>query len=341
MRQNSLNRRSFNRHASFAGACAAFLLLAASLTDMSVKADEPLVPMGQQTPAVVIGSPAQPLVTPPLVNTPAAPQPVPAAAPVQVSNQPAAAADAPVTAAASAQPVGSVPNVVFGGEALPVEPMPVRKPALHVKSLFFNAQEMESIRKAVEAYVALSSGENSGAMDFLNRLRGGEAPKPGQRYFVYPQFYLESLVYHSAEDWVVRINHTRLTNKQPDTIAGLKILTINKDEVTLEWTPADMQKVADVLRATPNNNVQVNGQRGTVGFTLHTNQTFSSYVMRVLEGKVMPMMLDLAPKPAPGDPANKDAVNKDATNKDDKGLKAPGKPSNQDFLDDILKAKRK
>lgn len=229
------------------------------------------------------------------------------------------------------QPAATDPNspsIVLGGESLKVDTQTAKQKLMpKVRSLFFNERDMESIRKAVAAYTRASSGEGgSEAMDFLRRLQGEEKPKPGQRYFMYPQFFLSSLVYHSSQDWSARINGQYYTNKQPEGV-GIRVTDIDKDKVALEWTPADLHRVEEVWNATTTKDPAVNLSGGKVTFTLKTNQTFSSYVMRVLEGKVKPKVLDLAPK-----------------TKDGKDLPADGKSTSskqgatgqKDFLDELM-----
>lgn len=233
------------------------------------------------------------------VGVPALQQTDPA---ISLDQPSAAAAEANNPANGAAPAREGLPDIVFGeGGALPVSDKAAKKGPPEVKSLFFTAQEMASIRKAVGVYTRIISGEGSGALDFLKRLQGNDKPKETMRYFIYPQFFLASLVYHSQDDWSVYINNQKLTNREPEGSQGISVKSIDKDKVTLQWIPADLQKVEDVWTITPNKEVRVDLRRGKVTFTLRPNQTFSSYVMRVLEGKVMPMVLDTSPKDKAGE----------------------------------------
>ena len=226
----------------------------------------------------------------------------------------------------------SAPNVVFGGQSLQVEDAKKKK-IPQVKSFFFNDQEMASIRKAVAVYVRVSSGEASGdAMDFLKRLQGGGADdkaKPGARYFVYPQYFLASLVYDSPQDWSVRVNNEKLTTKIPESM-GIRVVDIDKDKIKIEWMPTDYNKVEEVWNASSKKDPRVDVRNRKVTFTLRPNQTFTSYAMRVVEGKVMPMVVDLSPKA-----------------KSERGDALPGetrpgdKAGEKDFLDEILGARKR
>lgn len=303
MRLNSSNR------ALFAAAAVAALLAGASA--FAQGQPQPVPAIQQTAPAISLDEPEV-----------AAPVPKPAS-PVAV---PAAAAEA---GKAAGMP-DEVPNVVIGGGALPMGDQDTRPKKLpEVKSMFFTSEEMASIHKAVAVYARILSGEGGDALDFLKRLQGGDKPKDMPRYFVYPQFFLASLVYHSQDDWSVYINNQKLTNKQPEGSQGIRVKDIDKDKVVIEWMPPDLQKVEDVWNLSPNDKIDVDLKHGKVTFTLRPNQTFSSYVMRVLEGKVMPMVLDMEPK-------NKDKDKNKDDGKDGKPAldgKKKGAPTERDFLD--------
>jgi hypothetical protein len=194
-------------------------------------------------------------------------------------------------------PAGA-PSVMIGGKSLVSRAdRPSTAPDTpQVKSLFFTQEEILSMRKALNVYAKVMSGEGESneAMDFLRRLQGGDKPKANVRYFVYPQFHLESLVYNNSEDWSVRINKQKMTPASPEGKSNIKVTSVDKDKITVEWIPTDMQKVVEVWSVAPTDTIEVNTKSNLVRFTLRPNQTFSSYVMRVLEGKVVPMVIDLA-----------------------------------------------
>jgi hypothetical protein len=70
----------------------------------------------------------------------------------------------------------------------------------------------------------------------------------------------------------------------------ISIIGVDKDSVIIEWKPDDWEKVHSSWDRVANHDadaaVSVDVIRGLVIFTLHPDQTFSSYVMRVLQGKV-------------------------------------------------------
>jgi hypothetical protein len=73
-----------------------------------------------------------------------------------------------------------------------------------------------------------------------------------------------------------------------------------------------MGRVNEIWRVAPNPRVVVSQRQATVEFVLRPNQTFSSYAMDVLEGKLTPVTIDntivqipaedlQAPSPLPAD----------------------------------------
>ncbi|NBO19723.1 MAG: hypothetical protein EBV03_10995 [Proteobacteria bacterium] len=201
----------------------------------------------------------------------------------------------------------------------------VLPPNLKPTSLFIQPAEQAQINEAVAAYKRARENANKNAenqaKNFLNQLEelpqqaAAEPPKPVP--FTYPQFFLELLNYRGPNDWLVQINGRKFA---PHIFPGehwLKIIMVDRDSVVVEWTPKDMDKVTDAWMVVPMNDVSrsdvlVDSVRDTVTFTLRPNQTFSSYAMRVLEGKVKPVTVmvlngetvSAAPAPGPGNTAS-------------------------------------
>jgi hypothetical protein len=73
----------------------------------------------------------------------------------------------------------------------------------------------------------------------------------------------------------------------------LRVIGINKGKVTLEWKPERMDKIADVEVQSADNPVDVDFIGKKVVFSLKPNQTFTSYAMRVVEGKVTPVTVNI------------------------------------------------
>ena len=181
----------------------------------------------------------------------------------------------------------------------------------HVNSLFFSQEEMAHIRDAVAAYQKLRNANlnapgNTGK-NAVNPPQDQEKSEQITRSTVYAQFFLASLAYHSPHDWAIQINNQRITSSKQQESLRLRVLAIDNDKVTLEWQPYDMVSINDVWNRMPHTQEQKNtGQQNaakteevkvdesTVTFTLRPNQTFSSYAMRALEGKVKPVPFENA-----------------------------------------------
>lgn len=202
-------------------------------------------------------------------------------------------------------PVAPIPaGLPAAPAAAPTGPQTTELPPnLKPTSLFISPNEMGRINEALAAYKraresALKSAEDK-AKNFLNQLEeevqvAPEPPKPVS--FTYPQFYLESLSFRNANDWMVQINGHKFGPHIPQGDYWLKIVMVDKEMVVVEWLPKDMSKVQDSWMLVPPDDAQqsevlVDSIRDTVTFTLRPNQTFSSFAMRVVEGKVMPVTI--------------------------------------------------
>jgi len=242
---------------------------------------------------------------------PGAAQPAQAPAPLPSVADMLKAAEAPSSAKpdAVAAPAVSTPAIATDN-AMTAQPA-----IIPVKSMFYSPDEIKRIHYAISAYVKRTTGhEQDMALDelnFLKQLTGMKvdkkdtgtgiaglnipgltpAPPPQPVLTEYPQFYLESLAYHTPTDWSVSINHIKFTPSQPQS-PSLQVVGISPDKVTVVWKPLLMEMVNDVWKRAANDDVEVDSLHGTVTFTLRPNQTFSSYVMRVLEGKVVPKRVE-------------------------------------------------
>lgn len=165
-------------------------------------------------------------------------------------------------------------------------------------SLFYTAEEVAKLNAALAEHERLQHVKETKAEDkandYLNQLADAKpAPQPEEQVYVYPQFFLESLVYHAPEDWVVMVNGIRISAQLAPAGAEVSVLSVDKDKVLLEWKPKKMERVLEVWAKAKNDDILVDERVGKVIFTLHPNQTFTSYAMRVVEGKTRPVVLDL------------------------------------------------
>lgn len=212
----------------------------------------------------------------------------------------AAKANAAAKVNAAAEDTGSEGTDTFKAEApadgKPALPMAAPPGKEKIKSLFYSQEEVRDIHLAINTYLKHVNNRQDLTFDeeaFLRRLSGLKSNSPN-RYYTYPQFFLDSLVYHKENDWIIWLNGRKITQ---DTLAEgtqVHVLAIDAEKVTLEWLPVAMERVLEVWNQIPNDQVTVDQLRGKVVFTLHPNQTFSSYVMKVLEGKVLPVTVDTA-----------------------------------------------
>lgn len=188
------------------------------------------------------------------------------------------------------------PGQDAAGQGDAAAPPPAAVPSKKINSLFFSPEEVRDIHLAINTYLKHVNNRQDLTFDeeaFLRRLSGLKTSSPS-RYYTYPQFFLDSLVYHKADDWVIWLNGQKITQDTLTEGTQIHVLEIDAGKVKLEWLPPAMERVLEVWNQIPNDETIVDQLRGKVIFTLHPNQTFSSYVMKVLEGKVMPVTVDTA-----------------------------------------------
>ena len=65
---------------------------------------------------------------------------------------------------------------------------------------------------------------------------------------------------------------------------------VDKEKVIVEWKPEKMDKIVE--KDSSNGAVKVDVLGSKVIFTLRANQTFTSYAMSVVEGKVSPVTVN-------------------------------------------------
>jgi hypothetical protein len=167
--------------------------------------------------------------------------------------------------------------------------------ASEIKSLFFSDADIKLIYDARLVYEQNQSGKSEGKLSEDNFLKSldkisvfnVESPPNS---FTYPQFFLASIAYYSPDDWVVWVNNTKIT-KDSSSVGGLRVVDIDKKTVHFEWDPERMDKIVDANDYSLDSPVKVNFMRNMVEFSLKANQTFTSYAMRVVEGKVLPVTI--------------------------------------------------
>lgn len=167
-----------------------------------------------------------------------------------------------------------------------------------LQSLFYSDGELSKIQEAMRLY--MRGGQNPNVdltfldeNQYLDQANQQKQLSTQGRFYTYPQFFLESLVFHSDTDWAIWVNNQKIASDTQDEADNqLKVLHIDKDRVELEWIPRDMAQIMRTWQKWPNDEIRIDELNGAVYFTLKPNQTFSSYVLRVLEGKVLPVVVD-------------------------------------------------
>ena len=183
-------------------------------------------------------------------------------------------------------------------EEIPIVPV-VEIP--QVKSLLFSNEDISSIQKARLSYEQRIAGVSTGKIDeqdFLKNLETMVFSKIEPTVFTYPQFFLSSIAYYSTRDWVVWINNEKITQNSGISTAGLRVIDIDNEKAIFEWFPENLDKIVDPGEYSQENQVRMDMANKKVMFVLKPHQTFSSYAMRVVEGKLLPVTVSVkSPKP--------------------------------------------
>lgn len=171
----------------------------------------------------------------------------------------------------------------------------------NIKSLFFSQDDVDAIHRAQSIYEKHKDGravdpkDGVEEDDFLNKLEKMTITKTAPTSFTYPQFFLSSIMFHSPSDWVIWVNNEKIAPSSGVSKSGLRILAVTSEKVTLEWKPEQMDRITEVTDNSKEDPIKVDVTNKTVTFTLKGNQTFSSYSMQIVEGKVMPVTVSLKP----------------------------------------------
>lgn len=162
-----------------------------------------------------------------------------------------------------------------------------------LQSILFPADKIDIITELKSACEKnKETGQGLDEDDFLKKLDNLSNSKQTQTKFTYPQFFLSSILYHSPKDWVVWINSEKFTNNNTTNLSDLKIVDINNEKVTLEWSPKQMSKISEVSDKEQKKLIKVDIINNKIAFSLKGNQTFSTYSMSIVEGKSPPITID-------------------------------------------------
>ena len=165
-------------------------------------------------------------------------------------------------------------------------------------SVMFTPSVMRKLRQVVEVYeknrnlFATGSGGDDSGIDVL-QWDAGKVQGP-----VFPSFFLASIVYYKADDWSVWIDGKKITAESNDKTSDLYVESINKKTARLSWRPLSLDKVlsvwdpvqVDAYSENQTGDIVVDRSNGVITFELRPNQTFSSSLSKVVEGKSSPVI---------------------------------------------------
>lgn len=198
----------------------------------------------------------------------------------------------PVTPPAPGVSVAAPPASATGQASPAIEKAETeRGDSLPYRTMFYEEKEFSYLQKAADAFrrglaapdAPEASAEETGTLfeTLLDR-------KPV--FYTYPQFFLDSVVYYSPTLWTVWVNGAKITQDTPQEGAPLTIAAISQKAATFTWKPPANELFA--WKASSDNRVIVDERQRKITFSLHPNQTFSTFSMRVLEGRLQPVLVD-------------------------------------------------
>lgn len=150
-------------------------------------------------------------------------------------------------------------------------------------SLMFNTSAM---RELSEAIAKARRNKELGITDVpAPDGSGGVIPQKPEEPKEAPAFYLNSILYVSASEWVIWVNGTKVTPKEP--MSDITIDSVNKQAVAMSWKAHDLNLISPHWQEEikKNKSISVSSDNHTVKFTLFPNQTFVSRAMEIIEGK--------------------------------------------------------
>jgi hypothetical protein len=92
-------------------------------------------------------------------------------------------------------------------------------------------------------------------------------------------FFLNSIMYMGQDNWSIWLNSTKISDKNPNALPEIEILSVSRNEVVLKWTPASQYTPI----AQPSAGV-IDHNNGSYEFTLSTNQALLVSKLEIVEG---------------------------------------------------------
>lgn len=163
-------------------------------------------------------------------------------------------------------------------------------PPVSYKSTMLYEEEKKQISQVIQAIKQKEPLPTENA----DQTREEAAPPPMLTSYIFPQFYLTSIVFQGPEDWIIWINHQKITSQKRNVIPGLTIDKVTRYEVNMTYDfTGDTNINVQSQSADPRIDIRPNEQRAS--FTLEPNQTFSTYSWQIFEGYIEPARLALKP----------------------------------------------
>jgi len=283
--------------------------------------------------------------------------PVPVEFPPAAAVQPEAVTPDPAAAPAAAVPIAAAPAAVEAPASAEQAPAPAEPAATGEEAedipepeseatdsstasatLFFSANEMESILSARQQFLEGIVDVEESEADLLDQLQGIKSQQLEEvNEKAFPQFYLETLMYRSPTDWTVYLKDGETSKKfTPATEipenARLKIIVVKPEEVIFEWKPRNWVYVSG--KFTEGKGIKMDTARQMLIFGIGVNQTMSSYDMEIKEGVVTPVDIATAnaakTAPAPKRPSGPPAARPPAPQKKP-AVQTPPPPANNNL----------
>lgn len=169
---------------------------------------------------------------------------------------------------------------------------------IKIKSLLFDTNDISNIRYSLRIFLKDTQNgdlEDFNPEEFMKKFANAKNVEPQITAFTYPQFFLASIAYRSPDNWSIWLIDNdspaphQITDKTSKGTGDITVIDIDEQKVVIQWKPLLMDKVNEVWERSKNEGVQVNEKEGTVTFTLHSNQTFTSFLMRVVDGRLQPV----------------------------------------------------
>jgi hypothetical protein len=171
-------------------------------------------------------------------------------------------------------------------------PAPAPAPAPEIfkeyKSIMFSDQEIIQLKATEEAQKIKRAQEERQQVAVEKEPRKRQA----SAYYTYPQFYLGSLAYYSAEEWTFWLNGKKYTPASGTEADGVTIESVLPSRIIFTYKVRKEEPID--LQATPNDSgIQINTNERSIMFALSPNQTFSTYGLRLYEGRIQPVTVAL------------------------------------------------